>query len=78
LGPNTRPPPTAAALLASELLGGICDFAAVFGLGRTLALCGEVVQDVKINSVVIRVLYPEDLFVKDDFLSGFRSVNLVN
>ena len=65
-----------AALLATEFLGGIGNLAAVLGLGSALTLGGEIIEDVQIDHVVIG-LYAEDLFVQDDFLSGFSSVDLV-
>jgi hypothetical protein len=49
------------------------DFAAVLCLGGTLALVGEVLYDVKIDSVVIG-FYTEDLLIEDDLLSGISSV----
>ena len=68
---------SAAAFLATELLGAVSDFAAVLGLRSTLTLVVEVLDDVEIDGVVVR-LDAEYALVKDDLLSGFRSVNLQN
>ena len=52
----------------------MCDFAAILGLCSTLTLVGEILYDIKINSVVIR-LDAEYLLIKNNLLSGLRSVN---
>ena len=67
---------TAAALLATEFLGGIGNFAAVLGLGRALTLGSEIIEDVQVDDVIVG-LYAKDLLVKDNLLSGFSSVNLI-
>ena len=55
----------------------MCDFAAILGLCGTLALVGEVLDDVKIDRMVIG-FDTEDLLVKDYLLSGRSSVNFQN
>ena len=60
----------AAALLATELLGGMSVFAAILCLGGTLTLVGEVLNDIKIDCMVVR-LHTEHLLVKNNLLSGF-------
>jgi hypothetical protein len=62
-----------ATFLAAELFGRVSDLTAVLGLGGTLALVGEVLDDIKIDSVVIG-FDTEDLLVKDNLLSGISSV----
>ena len=42
-----------ATFLAAELLGRVSDLTAVLGLGGTLTPVGEVLYNIKINSVVI-------------------------
>ena len=60
---------SAAAFLATELLGAVGNFTAVLGLGGTLTLVVQVLDDVEIDSVVVR-LDTEDFLVKDNLLSG--------
>ena len=68
---------TAAALLATQLLGGIGNLAAVLGAGRALTLGGEILEDIQVNDVVVG-FYSEHFFVQNHFLSGYGSVNLQN
>ena len=63
----------AAALLAAKLLCGVSDFAAVLGLGGSLTPVGEVLDNVKIDGMVVG-LDAENLLVKDNLLAGISSV----
>ena len=68
---------TAAALLATELLGAVRDLAAILGLGVTVTLVGEVLDDVEINGVVVG-FNSEDVLFERHFLAGLGAVNFQN
>ena len=44
---------SATTFLAAELFGGMGDLAAILGLGGTLALVGEVLDDIKVDGVIV-------------------------
>ena len=66
---------TAAALLASELLGAVRVLAAILGLGIAVTLVCEILNHVEIDCVVVR-LDSKYAVLEDNFLSGVGSVNL--
>ena len=66
---------TAAALLASELLGAVSILAAVLGLGIAVTLVCEILDHVKIDSVIVR-LDAEYLLVESYLFSGRGTVDL--
>ena len=68
---------TAAAFLATELLGAVGDLAAILGLGIAVTLVGEVLHYVEIDGVIIG-LDTEDVLCEVDLLSGICSVDFVN
>ena len=68
---------TAAALLATELLGAVCHLTPVLGLCCSLTLVCEVLDYVKIDSVVIW-LDAENLLIENHGLSRLGSVNFQN
>lgn len=59
-----------AALLATELLGGMSVLATILRLGSTLTLVGEVLDYIKIDCMIVR-FNTEYLLVKNNLLSGF-------
>ena len=63
----------AAALLTAELLGGVGDFASVLGLGGTLTLVGEVLDNVEPHDMLVRS-HAKDFLIKDDGLSRLGAV----
>ena len=68
---------TAAALLATELLGAVGNLAAILGLGIAVTLVGEILDDVEIDDVVVRG-HSEYVLRENHLLSGCRSVNFQN
>ena len=68
---------TAAALLATELLGAVGNLAAILRLGVAVTLVGEILDDVEIDDVVVRG-HSEYVLRENHLLSGCRSVNFQN
>ena len=68
---------SSAALLATDLLGGEGDLAAVLGLVGTLALVSEILLNVEVDGVVVG-FDCENSVVEFGLLAAQRTVNLVN
>ena len=67
---------TAAAFLTALLLGAVGNLAAVLCLGCTLTVVCQILEDVEIDGMIIR-LDTENFLVEHDLLSGFSSVDLL-
>ena len=67
----------AAAFLATHLLGGESDFAAVLRLVRALALSGQILFHVEIDGVIVG-LDAEDGIVEFGLLTGSGAVDFQN
>ena len=68
---------SAAAFLTAHFLGAVADFGSVLSLVSTLTLVGQILLNVEIDRVVVR-LDAEDRRIKGYFLSRFGSVDFVN
>ena len=68
---------SAAAFLTAHFLGAVADLGTVLGLVCSLTLVGQVLLNVEIDRVVVR-LDAEDSRIQGYFLSRFGSVDFVN